>query len=363
MLFSGFCLGIITVLFIVIARDFHRLFIAKVFLALLVAVAAFLLRNVVPANWSWLMGDLMTFIPALFWLLCQVGFARRPSLRSIWSLLALYSCVIPALARPFGAPMAESGWLHVLAWELPRSCEYLVILNGLWVVIAHWQDDLIESRRRLRMLMLCTLGLTSLWVTLSMNTGYLPAFSLNVVASVAALVTGFALLKGRDGIFARVRHLDTTNCISIPQQAEPSPPSEQEVLLEKLHALMTQGYYRTEKLTLSMLARELSIPEYKTRALINEAFDYRNFNDYINHLRIGEASERLLAEPQTPIQNIALDVGYRTLSSFNRAFREIRGCTPSEYRQHTRSDSFDALSRHAFEQGGQSDKLSPVTSL
>ncbi|MBU2038551.1 MAG: helix-turn-helix domain-containing protein, partial [Gammaproteobacteria bacterium] len=31
---------------------------------------------------------------------------------------------------------------------------------------------------------------------------------------------------------------------------------------------------------------------------------------------------------------IALDVGYRTMSSFNRAFRKIHHSTPSDYREH-----------------------------
>ena len=67
--------------------------------------------------------------------------------------------------------------------------------------------------------------------------------------------------------------------------------------------------------------------------MINQKLGYRNFNDYINQLRIAEAGARLIAEPDTPILNIALDVGYRTLSSFNRAFKEILEQTPTAYRQ------------------------------
>ncbi|MGO1502014.1 MAG: helix-turn-helix domain-containing protein, partial [Marinobacter sp.] len=59
----------------------------------------------------------------------------------------------------------------------------------------------------------------------------------------------------------------------------------------------------------------------------------RNFNDYINQLRIAEASKRLINAPDEPILNISLDVGYRTLSSFNRAFRDIMDTTPTAYRQ------------------------------
>ena len=48
---------------------------------------------------------------------------------------------------------------------------------------------------------------------------------------------------------------------------------------------------------------------------------------------VADAAERLRNEPDTPVLNISLDVGYRTLSSFNRAFRDIQNTTPTEFRQ------------------------------
>lgn len=103
--------------------------------------------------------------------------------------------------------------------------------------------------------------------------------------------------------------------------------------LQQLTTLMNSGYYRRENLTLAVLAEALAMPEYKLRATINKSLGYSNFNEYINELRIGEAADRLANEPETPITNIALDVGYRTMSSFNRAFRNIHDSTPSEYRE------------------------------
>jgi AraC-like DNA-binding protein len=97
--------------------------------------------------------------------------------------------------------------------------------------------------------------------------------------------------------------------------------------------IMSEGFYRQEKLTLRDLAVALGLPEYKVRKVINKELGYRNFNEFINEYRINEAALRLLAEPDTPISNIALDVGYRTLSSFNRAFRKEKETTPTAYRE------------------------------
>jgi len=344
MLLNGFCLGSIAIIFMIVLRDFRHLLIARVFLLLLVAGSAFLLRHVVPPEWQWLMGDIMTFVPALFWLLCQLGFARKPNLYSIWSVLAAYSCVIPVFGRQLGADVDGQGISNMVFWRLPQIAEYIVILHGIWVVVVNWEDDLLADRRRMRAVLLCTVGISALWVTLSLNTGYLSELSLPVVVGITALIGGYSLLKGRDGVLLTQPFLPQDGAADDKVMKSQIELKSVSPMVKKLAALMDQGYYRTEKLTLKMLAQELGLPEYKTRSLINKAFDYRNFNDYINHLRIAEASARLVAEPDTPIQNIALDVGYRTISSFNRTFREIHQQTPSDYRAEHVVPDLDQLS-------------------
>jgi AraC family transcriptional regulator len=53
---------------------------------------------------------------------------------------------------------------------------------------------------------------------------------------------------------------------------------------------------------------------------------------YIRRKRICEAAVRLRTARQ-PIADVALDVGFADLSTFNAAFRDIMGRTPSAYRQ------------------------------
>ena len=107
---------------------------------------------------------------------------------------------------------------------------------------------------------------------------------------------------------------------------------ESETLI-RIKAIMQEGFYRRENLTLKDLSNVLEVPEYKVRAAINKELGYRNFNEFINEYRINEAAKRLRDEPETPISNIALDVGYRTLSSFNRAFRKEKDTTPTAFRE------------------------------
>lgn len=343
-LLTGFSLGCIAITFLIVARDFGHLSVARVFLALLGAASAFLLNGVIDAEWRWLTSDIMTMLPALFWLLCQLAFARRPRLVSIWGGLALYSFILPAITRPLGASEPVSGAIYYWGWNIPRYAEYIVILHGMWVVVANWSDDLIESRRKLRGALLGIVGVTALWVTASLNTGYGSRLCLPVVVSIAAMVIATLLLRGRKGVLlgpSKPRDLavNITYAINKDEGVETEIESSDADNTTfagadlKLQLAMEEGFYRTEKLTLSKLSEKIGLPEYKTRALINQKLGYRNFNDYINQLRIAEAGQRLVAEPETPILNIALDVGYRTLSSFNRAFKEILQQTPTAYRQ------------------------------
>ena len=96
---------------------------------------------------------------------------------------------------------------------------------------------------------------------------------------------------------------------------------------------MTEGrFYAVHGATIGDLSNQLGIAEYRMRTMINKELGYRNFNQFLNEFRIVEASERLLSERKLPILSIALDIGFKSLSSFNKAFKDTHGRTPSEFR-------------------------------
>ncbi len=328
-LLSGFSLGVMAVFFLIVARDFGHLNVGKVFLAILLSGACFLIEPHLPHALRSIASDIYTMVPALFWLLCRVAFSYRPKVLSPSGLLAVYTFIAPALARFMGITQDQGIW-HLLGWIIPAYGEYLIVTLGLWTVWYNWQDDLVESRRRLRGVVLIGVGIGVLLVIVPLNTGFMRAWLPYLSIAVLTLVCAYSLLRGRNGVlFGIPPHATDAEDESIIA-AIPEVKDQQYTRL--LGQLMEQGFYRTEHLTLKMLATELSLPEYKTRALINQTMGYRNFNDYINQLRIQEAALHLLREPDTPVLNISLDVGYRTLSSFNRAFKDIQDMSPSEYR-------------------------------
>ncbi len=100
------------------------------------------------------------------------------------------------------------------------------------------------------------------------------------------------------------------------------------------HAMESERLYADPALTIGRLARHLGQHEYRVRRLINKKLSYRNFNHYLNHYRIAEVAHRLRTcqDATLPIAAIARNAGFASLSSFNKAFREIHGVTPSMFR-------------------------------
>ena len=97
-----------------------------------------------------------------------------------------------------------------------------------------------------------------------------------------------------------------------------------------------EGWWREPELGLAELARRLGTnTRYLSRAL-NEGLGV-SFSELINRQRVEEAKRRLGGERE--ILAIALEVGFASKTSFNRALRAYASCTPSEFRTGTRRGS------------------------
>lgn len=62
-----------------------------------------------------------------------------------------------------------------------------------------------------------------------------------------------------------------------------------------------------------------------------KAYTGKKLGDYINELRIEDAKKSLV-ETNKPIFEIASEIGFQQLRSFNRTFYQLTGMTPTEYR-------------------------------
>ena len=82
------------------------------------------------------------------------------------------------------------------------------------------------------------------------------------------------------------------------------------------------------------LADYLDITKNKLSLIINQLFE-QNFNQLINDKRIEIAIQKLQTEKSKSLtlEGIAQEVGFKSRTTFNKAFQEKTGLTPSEFRK------------------------------
>ncbi|MBI41363.1 MAG: hypothetical protein CMF59_17340 [Leptospiraceae bacterium] len=112
-----------------------------------------------------------------------------------------------------------------------------------------------------------------------------------------------------------------------------------EDVLTRLNELMArESYYADEDLRLPGLAEALDVSPHQLSELINSHLQI-SFTEFVNRHRVFAACELLEEDSSRSILSIALSVGFNSKSSFNRAFRQITGTTPGEFRENPASVS------------------------
>ena len=86
----------------------------------------------------------------------------------------------------------------------------------------------------------------------------------------------------------------------------------------------------TDQLSLSSVAKAAGISPGHLSEKFRQITGI-NFVDYVGRIRVERACARL-ANGDRRISEIAFDVGFQSLSQFNRVFKKIRGKSPTEYR-------------------------------
>lgn len=137
--------------------------------------------------------------------------------------------------------------------------------------------------------------------------------------------------------FASIAEHSLSATISTPKE-----PARADALMARLSVVLNyidNHYY--ENITLEDAAAIVCFSKYYFTRLFKQCTN-QTFNDYLNNKRI-KAAQQLLLVPNLSITDISLKTGFSSLSSFNRTFKRIRGCSPSEYRALYASNDRSAL--------------------
>lgn len=101
---------------------------------------------------------------------------------------------------------------------------------------------------------------------------------------------------------------------------------------DKFNAVMDYiDTHYMEELNLEKIADTFSFSKYHFSRLFKQYTNY-TFCTYLSHRRI-KIAEELLALPDLSITEVALQSGFPSISTFNRVFRQIKDCSPGEFRK------------------------------
>jgi AraC-like DNA-binding protein len=263
----------------------------------------------------WLVGDAGPFA---FWVLARVHFDDDFRLRPVsWLLLA---AVVGLRALCWLQP--EAAWTG-----MSRLLAVAFVVHALIRVYVGARSDLLLARIRLRygvLLVSGTFVLLELLAELMLRGEALAMYDRVHAAGVYLLSAGVSIA----GSLLRPEMLRPVRASGPALSVDP------QLAARLTQALEVEQVFRQEGLTIAALADRLGAPEHKVRQLINAQLGFRNFNAFLNSYRIAEAQKALVdpARRHLGIAQVAYEVGYRSLGPFNKAFKELTGRTPTDYR-------------------------------
>lgn len=110
---------------------------------------------------------------------------------------------------------------------------------------------------------------------------------------------------------------------------------QQEYIEAVLHACHYINIHYMENLTLEEVAAVSGFSKFHFTRIFKQYMNM-TFYEYLNSKRVKRAEE-LLYNKKMSITDVAMNSGFSSLSAFNRTFKTVKGCSPSDYRRQRES--------------------------
>jgi AraC-like DNA-binding protein len=276
-----------------------------------------------------------------------------------------YYCVLfvqPVSFKNYWDDAVQRSWASHLEQTLTLLSAAVYLILSVWRYRAYqqWLADNVSFREEYRILwvrnfLIAFLLILVVWLGFAgydravRPLNYFEEFPLYVAFTLFVYYLGLEGWRHSSDTFPQedsrsANHGDDERAVStafeIPPAESPSPeqlpsatsPDWQDLGRRWLDQVKRRELWRNPDLTLATLARELGTnTNYLSRAL-NEGIG-QNFNECINRLRVQAIQAILQQGGETrDLLSIALEAGFRSKASFNRAFKAYTAQTPTEYR-------------------------------
>ncbi|MEM1087758.1 MAG: AraC family transcriptional regulator [Pseudomonadota bacterium] len=269
-----------------------------------------------PSRWDWLW-LLPGVIQSLYYTACFI-FLASVEAKFAYSIAVHQPYIVP-VETVLGLGLGAAAM--VLSWRLIR-------LYKTWLPTHHGNSRLYDLAWLERSLY-CVVALFGLWLVADVweavfgGIGYYETFWLVGLAGlVLAYLAGDALSRAH----LRFPKMDEGLVLSA------TVPVEEDRLEAVIAHIRERRLYEDADLSLAKLARSVGMSESSLSRIINSV-EGRNFNTLINSIRVEAVCARLSSrndQGQTLLQT-ALDAGFGSKATFNRAFKAKKGVTPRDW--------------------------------
>lgn len=251
----------------------------------------------------------------------------------VWAIFE-EDCIIPKwIIGLFLIDLGLSIWIVTSEYsrsEVELFAHLIKVFSAAYAIYIVWrgkENDLVEMRLKVRLVFIGALSVTVLSVSVT------EVFQIYDVTLPGRLLGNLWMLGiSFLGNISFIRINPSLNLVADPKELIIKEVPEDRAIVALLERMQSERLYADHDLRVASLAELIGIPEYQLRQKINKSLGYRNFNQFINRYRIEEAGIRLIEDSRIPVLSIALDVGFRSISSFNTAFQAQFGVSPTQYR-------------------------------
>ncbi len=96
--------------------------------------------------------------------------------------------------------------------------------------------------------------------------------------------------------------------------------------------MKSEKLFKESDLSLPVLSKSIDTPPHHVSQVINEKFGMNYFN-FISKYRIEEAKILISANNDMNFSQIAYEIGFNSISTFNAAFKKFTGYSPAEFKK------------------------------
>ncbi|AOT09515.1 helix-turn-helix domain-containing protein [Pseudoalteromonas luteoviolacea] len=226
----------------------------------------------------------------------------------------------------------QTDWLSALITVLSET---IAILSSGMLILAFWEGYRVLQSANMTQRKITMVYLSSFLVSI-----------ISVMLIAVSLPKDLATGEGREWlvVFAYTLIFISTHWLIrfrqqqlMQQDLKNEGITQSEHLLSKeiQRLLVEEKRFLDVNLRVADIARELDLPEYRIRTIMLTCFNAKNFNHYVNQIRI-EYAKTILSAPDKrdwPVLVVGIESGFASVAPFSRAFKEFTGCTPGQYRK------------------------------